>query len=414
MISTEQKPSILDIPLKRWFPANVETLLVILLLMAAVVSRFYNLGAMTITFDEVNHVTPSNSLYSGKGYDYDPMSHGPLQYHMISLSYALFGDTDFTTRIPAALCSIASIAIALFLFKCYLGRKGALVAGLLFLISPFMLFYGRYARNEAYIVVWGLLTLYTMLRYLERGEAWVLLLFTLVNGIHFTDKTTSFMYAGEEFLFMLVYFIDRLSRREWTEPRRRRNFFLGLIIGIVCLGAGGAVYLFQKSLPPATTKIVLEAVAGVLGLIGAAALVGRLVMGGASDRIGRRPTFAIFFLAAMASTIVAFFFMNSAADVFWMVPLTGFFQLSVFGGYAIYFPELFPTRLRSTGTSLCYNIARFVAATGPLGLGLLTSKVFAGYEEPMRYAGVTMSAVFLLGIVVLPFAPETKGQPLPE
>jgi len=133
-----------------------------------------------------------------------------------------------------------------------------------------------------------------------------------------------------------------------------------------------------------------------------------------TQRIGRRPAFAIFFLAAMASTILAFLYMDSAADVFWMVPLTGFCQLSVFGGYAIYFPELFPTRLRSTGTSLCYNIARFVAATGPLGLGLLTSKVFGGSAEPMRYAGVTMCAVFLLGIVVLPFAPETKGQPLPE
>ena len=133
-----------------------------------------------------------------------------------------------------------------------------------------------------------------------------------------------------------------------------------------------------------------------------------------TQRIGRRPAFAIFFLAAMASTIVAFLYMDSAVDVFWMVPLTGFCQLSVFGGYAIYFPELFPTRLRSTGTSLCYNIARFVAATGPLGLGLLSSKVFGGFAEPMRYAGVTMCAVFLLGIVVLPFAPETKGQPLPE
>ena len=52
------------------------------------------------------------------------------------------------------------------------------------------------------------------------------------------------------------------------------------------------------------------------------------------------------------------------AEVFWMVPLMGFCQLSVFGGYAIYFPELFPTRLRSTGTSFCYNIGRFVAAPG--------------------------------------------------
>jgi len=45
-----------------------------------------------------------------------------------------------------------------------------------------------------------------------------------------------------------------------------------------------------------------------------------------------------------------------------MVPVMGFCQLSLFAGYAIYFPELFPTRLRSTGTSFCYNVGRFVAA----------------------------------------------------
>lgn len=133
-----------------------------------------------------------------------------------------------------------------------------------------------------------------------------------------------------------------------------------------------------------------------------------------TQRIGRRPCFAIFYLAAMVSTAAAFLWMSEFWHLFVMVPLMGFFQLSVFGGYAIYFPELFPTRLRSTGTSFCYNIARFAAALGPAALGMLSSGVFKGYEEPMRYAGLSMCAVFLLGIVVLPFAPETKDQPLPE
>ena len=90
--------------------------------------------------------------------------------------------------------------------------------------------------------------------------------------------------------------------------------------------------------------------------------------------------------------------------------------MTLFGGYAIYFPELFPTRLRSTGTSFCYNVGRLVAAIGPLFLGLLTSRVYGGFDEIMarRYAGVTMCAVFLIGLMALPFAPETKGKPLPE
>lgn len=133
-----------------------------------------------------------------------------------------------------------------------------------------------------------------------------------------------------------------------------------------------------------------------------------------TQRIGRRPAFAISFLAAGASTVLVFGFLDSLGDVFWMIPLMGFCQLSLFGGYAIYFPELFPTRLRSTGTSFCYNVGRFVAASGPFTLGVLTSEVFGAYPEPMRYAGLTMCSVFLIGLLALPFAPETKDEPLPE
>ena len=116
---------------------------------------------------------------------------------------------------------------------------------------------------------------------------------------------------------------------------------------------------------------------------------------------------------AMGTTILVFSSLRTYAD-FWMIPLMGFGQLSLFGGYALYFPELFPTRLRSTGTSFCYNVGRFVAASGPAALGILTGVVFKDKDEPLRWAGVTMCAVFLIGMVALPFAPETRGEPLPE
>jgi MFS family permease len=138
-----------------------------------------------------------------------------------------------------------------------------------------------------------------------------------------------------------------------------------------------------------------------------------------TTHVGRKPAFAVSFLIAMASTAFTFWFLDSFYEIFWMIPLMGFCQLTLFGGYAIYFPELFPTRLRSTGTSFCYNVGRIVAAFGPSALGLLTSQVYAGYKQvdpalPFRYAGVTMCLVFLIGLAALPFAPETKGKPLPE
>lgn len=133
---------------------------------------------------------------------------------------------------------------------------------------------------------------------------------------------------------------------------------------------------------------------------------------------GRRFAFLVSFLLAMAATAFAFWYLGKIAgtyDIFWMLPLMGFFQLALFGGYAIYFPELFPTRLRSTGTSFCYNVGRFVAAIGPFTLGYLKSQVFAGFgSDAFRYAAVSMCSVFLISLLALPFAPETKGKPLPE
>ena len=155
--------------------------------------------------------------------------------------------------------------------------------------------------------------------------------------------------------------------------------------------------------------------AGITGIVlNFGAFFGIYGFGMVAEKIGRRPTFAISFVSALISTVVVFAFLDSFTKVFILVPIMGFCQLSLFGGYAIYFPELFPTHLRSTGTSFCYNVGRFIAASGPAVLGLLTSRVYQDTAEPMRWAGVTMCAVFLVGLCALPFAPETKGKPLPD
>ena len=128
---------------------------------------------------------------------------------------------------------------------------------------------------------------------------------------------------------------------------------------------------------------------------------------------GRKIAFAIALILSFLSTVLVFKGMRQFSDIFWMIPLMGFGQLSVFAVYAIYLPELFPTSLRATGTSFCYNFGRVAAATSPFTVGQIT-KSLGGNLEGFRTAGLWVSLVLLLGLLVLPMLPETKDKPLPE
>lgn len=209
-------------------------------------------------------------------------------------------------------------------------------------------------------------------------------------------------------------------------PVWRKNAIVGLclacsgVIGLWAIGFFSAdlirialrTELENRGLSGAALSGELSYWAGVgLIMFNIAGFFGIYSFGVLSQRIGRKPTFAIAFLAAMFSTAFVFLKLTTFSHLFWMLPLMGFCQLSLFGGYAIYFPELFPTSIRSTGTSFCYNVGRFVAALGPSLLSVLTANVFHGN---LRYGGIAMCSVFLLGLATLPFAPETRGRPLPE
>ena len=128
---------------------------------------------------------------------------------------------------------------------------------------------------------------------------------------------------------------------------------------------------------------------------------------------GRRPAFALALLLSFLSTQLVFRYLRDIDQIYWMIPIMGFGQYSVFGVYAIYLPELFPTSLRSTGTSFCYNFGRFAAASAPFTIGQITKKLGSNIEG-FRTAGMWVSLVLLVGILVLPFLPETKGKPLLE
>lgn len=258
----EERTSWLERPLTSAISVNWETVLFATILILAFVTRFYDLGARVMSHDETSHVYFSWRLYTGQGYSHDPVTHGPLQFHQIALSYFLFGDNDLTGRIPVALYGVATIAF-LWSYRRYLGRIGTAVAAVLMLISPYMLYYSRYARNEAFVALFGVITLWAILRYLESGSHRYLFWLTAATVLHFTAKETSFIYTAQALIFLAIYLVIRLAQADWVKPENRARFLVALLIaGLLGFSGVGFVVFTGQSAPVSATETAEPAVPG--------------------------------------------------------------------------------------------------------------------------------------------------------
>jgi MFS family permease len=143
-------------------------------------------------------------------------------------------------------------------------------------------------------------------------------------------------------------------------------------------------------------------------VLNAGALLGYLVFAPLTGRVGRRWAFFLFLLGSLVMVPVLFLSARSYGQILWLLPPLGFFTNGIFTGFAIYLPELYPTRLRGTGSGFCFNSARVFASLGPFLTGALTG-LFGSFNHAVTAVGM----VYLLGMLALPFAPETKGRDLP-
>jgi MFS family permease len=135
-----------------------------------------------------------------------------------------------------------------------------------------------------------------------------------------------------------------------------------------------------------------------------------------SERVGRKPALAAFLILAFLSVQATFRFLTDVPSAFMLIFPLGFCTLAPFAAYAVYFPELYPTRLRASGVGFCYNFARIIAAAAPFVLGKL-SLTYHSPTDPtagIRTAASIVAFVYFVGLIGLIFAPETKGKPLPE
>ena len=289
-----------------------------------------------------------------------------------------------------------------------------------------------------------------------------------VSGIAPTESWKYLFMIGAAPAFLCIFIMLRLKEPEkWVQARaasravggkkmgsygdlfgekRWRNPALGGMVLCVAgvVGLWGVGFFSPELIGPALDKALrAEGLAGPelakakglwtsynLIVQNLGAFAGMIVFSRIAQGYGRKKAFAIGFVMAFLATVFFFTSFKSKSDL-WMSAVMGFFQLGLFAGFAIYLPELFPTRLRSTGTSFCYNVGRFIAATGPFTLGVLqkalgdravaalpaTADAVAQADAKLgafREAACWLSSVYLLGLVILPMLSETMGKPLPE
>jgi uncharacterized protein (TIGR03663 family) len=174
------------------------------IMVLAVVSRFWDLGARALHHDESLHAFYSYNLYVGRGYIHDPLLHGTFLYHFNAFIYLLFGANDASARFAPAILSVLTVGLPYFLRK-ELGRTGALLASALLLISPSFLYFGRFIREDAHIAFLTLALVVCIFRYLDSRRPLWLYLFGGAFALSFNVKESTYLTAAIFGLFFFTY-----------------------------------------------------------------------------------------------------------------------------------------------------------------------------------------------------------------
>lgn len=138
------------------------------------------------------------------------------------------------------------------------------------------------------------------------------------------------------------------------------------------------------------------------------AILGYVGLGFMADRFGRKPILMLFFAASLVLTPALYMWTTNLNLLILIAAVNGFFTLGQYSWLSVWLPELYPTRMRATGMAFVFNAPRFIAFMGPLFAGLLIVQ-FGGFSK----TAVAFSLIYILGFVLVPFLPETKGRPLP-
>lgn len=202
------------------------------------------------------------------------------------------------------------------------------------------------------------------------------------------------------------------------DPRWRSRAIFGALLAMVGLATFWGVVVAGQDLAADLLKRLGDPDAGNKAKVAfgyvqtTGAGLGMLAFGPLSARWGRRRTFAVMHVCALVLTPVICWLpshFGSYALLLVLLPVFGFFAQGIHAGYAVYFPELFPTHLRATGAGFCFNTGRIMAAPVLIWVSGEMKRLL-----DLRLAITYLGLLFLLGLVFLVFLPETRGEDLPE
>lgn len=202
----------------------------------------------------------------------------------------------------------------------------------------------------------------------------------------------------------------------FAEAKWRKRAAVALLLGVVGIAGAQNVAFWLPNLVEAVSQGLTpdqiqwrKSIATYTFHIGT--LAGVLAVPWLCGKIGRKKAILAFFVLAPISILAATFGGNDFGRLLLVSPLMSLFAIGVSGAFVLYFPELFPSRLRATGAGFAYNTGRIVTAFVPLYTGWLTGQMGGVVINAVLVTAVTLLAI---GLIAIPFAPETKGQPLPE
>ena len=209
------------------------------LTLAALALRLWELDGRTMHYDESLHIHNAWRLAEGQGYSHSPWMHGPFQINLTALMFKLFSDSDFTARLGYALFGALLVGLPYF-FRTYLGRTGAVVTSVLLALSPSLLYFSRFGRNEILMVFFAVALLIVMWRYLNEGKNRYLYIASALLALIFATKETSYILVT---IFGAALFLMAITELvPWALSRSKLSDLTG--------PAAFLVLLVTLSLPP--------------------------------------------------------------------------------------------------------------------------------------------------------------------